>query len=140
MEIKDLPNDAADLFGFVRGVGDGERGKDANGEIDDASGIRLKVTGGDIGYRGDVTYITGFGDQLKDILLNFLDNSSGTITNKLSALDQDITTIAEDRADLDARMNAQEARLKAKFLYNDSLIQTLNTTLDYVKQHGNNKD
>ena len=42
-------------------------------------------------------------------------------------------------------MDAQEARLKAKFLYNDSLIQTLNTTLDYVKQqfdalNGNNKD
>jgi flagellar hook-associated protein 2 len=145
VEIKDLPNDAADLFGFVRGVGDGERGKDADGAIDDASGIRLKITGGDIGERGDVTYITGFGDQLKDILLNFLDNSSGTITNKLSALDQDITAVEEDRADLQARMDAQEARLKAKFLYNDSLIQTLNTTLDYVKQqfdalNGNNKD
>jgi flagellar hook-associated protein 2 len=140
-----LPNDAADLFGFVRGVGDGERGKDADGAIDDASGIRLKITGGDIGDRGDITYITGFGDQLKDILLNFLDNSSGTITNKLSALDQDITTVEEDRADLEARMDAQEARLKAKFLYKDSLIQTLNTTLDYVKQqfdalNGNNKD
>ena len=77
--------------------------------------------------------------------VGFLDNSSGTITNKLSALDQDITTVEEDRADLEARMDAQEARLKAKFLYNDSLIQTLNTTLDYVKQqfdalNGNNKD
>ena len=145
VEIKDVSNEAANIFGFVRGIGDGAKGKDASGAVDDASGLRLKVTGGDIGARGSVTYISGFGDQLKDILLNFLDNSSGTITNKLSALDQDITTVEEDRADLEARMDAQEARLKAKFLYNDSLIQTLNTTLDYVKQqfdalNGNNKD
>lgn len=142
--IKDLSNEAAELFGFVRGVGDGERGKDANGSVDDASGVRLKVTGGTVGSRGSVTYITGFGDQLRDLLLNYLDNSGGTITNKLNALDGDLDVVAEDRTELGTRIDAQEARLKAKFLYNDALIQTLNTTLDYVKQqfdalNGNNK-
>jgi len=133
VEIKDISNEAASVFGFVRGIGDGEKGKDASGVIDDASGIRLKVTGGEVGERGNVTYISGFGDRLKDLLLNFLDSSDGTITNKLAALDDDLETVDEDRTALNARIEAQEARLKSQFLYNDALIQTLNTTLDYVK-------
>lgn len=108
VEIKDLLNDVVDLFGFVCGVGDGECGKDVNGEIDDVFGICLKVIGGDIGYWGDVTYIIGFGDQFKDILLNFFDNSSGMIMNKLLVFDQDIMIIVEDWADLDVRMDVQE--------------------------------
>lgn len=134
VSVKDLSNEAADLFGFVRGVGDGEVGKDATGSIDDASGIRLKITGGDIGDRGSVTYITGFGDQLRDLMLNYLDNSGGSISNKLNALDSDLDVVSEDRTELGTRIDAQEARLKAKFLYNDSLIQILNSTLDFVKQ------
>ena len=81
-----------------------------------------------------MTYVSGFGDQLKAILDNFLDTSDGLIANKLAGLDQDLEQVDEDRADLEARMDAQEARLKSQFLYNDSIIQTLNTTLDYVKQ------
>ncbi|MDF1762378.1 MAG: flagellar filament capping protein FliD, partial [Oleibacter sp.] len=84
--------------------------------------------------RGDITYISGFGDQLKSILDGFLNNSSGLITNKLTALDDDLTVVDEDRAKLAARIEAQETRLKSQFLYNDAIIQTLNTTLDYVKQ------
>ncbi|WP_370315625.1 flagellar filament capping protein FliD [Thalassolituus sp.] len=145
VQIKDVSAGAATLFGFVTGAGDGETGKDQSGEIDDASGLRLKVTGGTIGNRGSVTYISGFGDQLKSLLDNYLSNSGGTIANKLSALDDDLDTVGEDRDKLEARISAQEARLKSQFLYNDALIQTLNTTLDYVKAqfealNGTNKD
>ena len=132
--MKDFSTEAGTIFGFVTGKGDGEFGKEASGEEDPASGLRLKVTGGVIGERGSITYVSGFGDQLKEILDNFLDTSDGLIANKLSALDDDLEQVDEDRADLEARMEAQEARLKSQFLYNDAIIQTLNTTLDYVKQ------
>ncbi len=134
VEMKDFSSEAATIFGFVTGKGDGEYGKEASGEEDPASGLRLKVTGGEIGERGSVTYVSGFGDQLKEILDSFLDSSDGLIANKLSALDNDLEQVDEDRAELEARMEAQEARLKSAFLYNDAIIQTLNTTLDYVKQ------
>ncbi len=134
VEMIGFSSETADIFGFVRGTGDGEFGKEASGEEDPASGLRLKVTGGVIGERGSITYVSGFGDQLKEILDNFLDTSDGLIANKLAALDDDLEQVDEDRADLEARMEAQEARLKSQFLYNDAIIQTLNTTLDYVKQ------
>ena len=145
VEMVDFSNEAANIFGFVRGAGDGEAGKAAVGEPDPSSGLRVKVTGGDIGARGSITYVSGFGDQLKALLDNFMDPSDGLIANKLAGLDDDLTTVGEDRERLEARMDAQEARLKSQFLYNDAIIQTLNTTLDYVKQqfdalNGNNND
>lgn len=134
VEISQVSAEAAEVFGFVRGKGDGESGKEAVGTVDKASGLRLKITGGELGDRGSVTYITGFGDQLKNLLDNYLDASEGFIATKLSGFDDDLEVVDVDKARLDARIEAQEARLKAQFLYNDAIIQTLNTTLDYVKQ------
>lgn len=133
VEITDVSSEAASIFGFVRGRGDGEVGKDQVGSVDDASGIRLKVTGGSVGDRGSVTYITGFGDKLKDIMDTFLNGQNSVISVRQAALDDEATVIDGAREKLAARMDAQEARLKSQFLYNDAIIQTLNTTLDYVK-------
>ena len=134
VEMTDFSNEAAAIFGFVRGAGDGEAGKDQVGSIDDASGLRLKVTGGSVGERGNVTYITGFGDQLKDIMDSFLNGQKSVIGVKQAGLDDELTGVDDDRTKMETRISAQEARLKSQFLYNDAIIATLNTTLDYVKQ------
>ncbi|MCA6062544.1 flagellar filament capping protein FliD [Thalassolituus marinus] len=133
VEVVDFSSEAASVFGFVKGKGDGEAGKDQVGTMDDASGIRLKVTGGSIGDRGSVTYISGFGDRLKDIMDSFLNGQDSVISVKQAKLDDDLYEIEDERAKLEARMEAQEARLKSTFLYNDAIIQTLNSTLDFVK-------
>ena len=67
------------------------------------------------------------------------------MSTRLAALDTDLTAIDEDREKLNAKMEAREARLRSQFLYNDSIIQTLNSTLDFVEQqfaalNGNNND
>jgi flagellar hook-associated protein 2 len=134
VEITDISGEASNVLGFTRGIGDGERGKDASGAVDDASGLRIKVTGGAVGARGSLTYISGFGDQLKTILDGFLNSRDGLLTGKQNSLEDDLTTIDEDRAKLEARISAQEARLKSQFAYNDAIIQTINTTLDYITQ------
>ncbi len=134
VEITEVSSAAAAVFGFVNGIGDGERGKDQVGNIDAASGLRLKVTGGNIGPRGSVTYISGFGDKLKDIMDSFLNGQNSSISVKQKALDTEVETISNDRTRLEERLAAQEARLKAQFLFNDAIISSLNTTLDYVKQ------
>jgi len=143
VEIKEVSTGIADIFGFTLGKGDGEAGSDQIGSLDDASGLRLKVTGGSVGMRGEVTYITGFGDQLKTIMDGFLNGEKSVMSTRLHALDDDIAAIDEDREKLNARMEAQEARLRSKFLYNDAIIQTLNTTMNFVQQqfdalNGNN--
>lgn len=130
----DVPGATSATFGFIKGAADGESGKAQEGNIDDASGIRLKILGGALGQRGSITYITGFADQLNETLLSMLDKTKGLITNKQAALDSDKGTLAEKRTALDVRMSAQEARLKSQFLYNDAIVSKLNSTGDFIKQ------
>lgn len=132
--ITDISSDATTALGFIEGQADGEKGKETDGEIDDASGIRVKVTGGTIGDRGTVTYIAGIADQLKDLLQGMLDPSSGILATKFNTLDEQNETLAEDKESFDARISATEARLKSQFLYNDAIIATLKTTGDYLTQ------
>jgi flagellar capping protein FliD len=122
------------VFGFTNGTADGESGEAKVGNVDESSGIRLKITGGSIGQRGSVTYITGFADQLNEMLLGMLDKNNGLITNKQGSLDTDKETLLAKRTALDARMSAQEAILKSTFLYNDALVSKLNSTGDFIKQ------
>lgn len=132
--IKDVSSAASAALGFVKGQADGEVGKAQDGNIDDASGIRLKVEGGSLGDRGSVTYISGIADQLKDLLQNILDPKNGTLATKFNTLDKQNESLAEDKSNFEARISATEARLKAQFLYNDSIIATLKTTENYLTQ------
>ncbi len=132
--MTDVSNDAGTAYGFVVGQSQGEAGKEKDGEIDDASGIRVKVTGGGLGARGSVTYISGIADQLKDLLQNFLHPTDGILATKFETLDTQDDTLAEDRASFDARIAATEARLKAQFLYNDAIISSLNITESFLTQ------
>ncbi len=134
VEMVDVPGPTSAIFGFVNGKADGETGKAQVGNIDPSSGIRMKITGGALGDRGTVTYISGFADQLNASLLSILDNSDGLLTNKLNALDNDKLQLAEKRERLETRMSAQEARLKSQFLYNDAIVSKLNSTGDFITQ------
>lgn len=133
VRITDANQDVTNVFGFVLGRGDGEAGKAQQGEQSDASGIRLKVTGGMLGERGTVGFVSGFGDQLKDIMDGFLNGAKSIVSSREQGLDREIENVANERARLNERMEAQESRLKSSFLYNDALISKLNTTLDFVK-------
>ncbi|MGK0474545.1 MAG: flagellar hook-associated protein 2 [Oleispira sp.] len=134
VEMVDVPGPTSAIFGFVNGKADGESGKAQEGNIDPASGIRMKVTGGALGSRGSITYISGFADQLNASLLAMLDKNDGIISNKLNALDNDKVQLADKRERLDTRMSAQEARLKSQFLFNDAIVSKLNSTGDFIKQ------
>jgi len=130
--IKDANSDVSTAYGFVIGQADGEPGKAQDGEIDDASGIRIKVTGGDLGDRGTVSYVSGIADQLKDLMQNILDPKRGILATKFNALDAQNETLQEDKESFDKRISAKEAQLAAQFAYNDSLIATLNTTASFL--------
>jgi flagellar capping protein FliD len=134
VEMTDVPGSTSAVFGFVNGNADGESGKAQQGNIDPSSGIRMKVSGGELGSRGSITYISGFADQLNASLLAMLDKGDGILSNKLNSLDNDKDKLANERERLDTRMSAQEARLKSQFLFNDALVSKLNSTGDFITQ------
>ena len=111
----------------------GVNGQDASGTVDGATGLILKVEGATTGSRGSIRYISGVADQLSRLLDSLL-GSSGTLASREVNLQADLDAIEQERTDLNTRLAAQEARLKAKFLYNDKIISSLNNTGSFLSQ------
>ncbi len=125
---------AATAYGFEVGQGDGAVGKDAVGKEDGSSGIRLKVLGGATGARGSVNYISGLADQLDNLLETYLATNTGTLNLKVDGLNEDLVGLAKEQTDLDARMDAQEEILRAKFLAADTIIANIKTMETFLTQ------
>lgn len=132
VSISTVNGNAGAIFGFSTGVGvRGSAGSAAQGLPDPSAGISVRVTGGALGERGEVSFVRGIADQLDTLLDSFLDNN-GLLSNRSASLTQELENIAEDRVDLDARIEASEARLRSSFLANDLIISSLNTTADFL--------
>ncbi|MFK7862718.1 MAG: flagellar filament capping protein FliD [Pseudohongiellaceae bacterium] len=132
VSISTVNGEAGSIFGFSTGIGvRGSAGSNAQGLPDPSAGISVRVTGGALGERGQVSFVRGIADQLDTLLDSFLD-TNGLLTNRTASLTQELDGIAEDRVDLDARIEASEARLRSSFLANDLIISSLNTTADFL--------
>ncbi len=125
---------AQTAYGFKVGQADGEVGSDAMGSVDNASGIRIKVIGGSTGDRGTVNYISGLADQINDLLDLYLNSNSGSLGLQVAGLNDDLDELTQEQTDLDARMVAQEALLRAKFLAADSIIASIKSTETFLTQ------
>ncbi len=112
-------------------LGTGQRLTAATGS--DAEGLRLDVTGGNLGYRGTVNFNRGIAEQLESYLEDLLD-STGGLGIKQTGLQEELAEISEERVALDDRIEQFQARLAQQFSFNDSIIQQLNTTQDFLKQ------
>jgi flagellar hook-associated protein 2 len=98
-----------------------------------AEGLRIDVTGGNLGHRGTVNFNRGIAEQLETYLDDLLD-SQGGLGIKQTGLQDELSEIAEERLALDERIEQFQARLASQFSFNDSIIQQLNTTQDFLKQ------
>ena len=111
-------------------TGDGQVLTGASGS--DVEGLLVRITGGATGSRGTASYIEGVGEQLVDVINNFL-SENGTITAKNERLNSELESIAESRAKLDQRLLALETNLVRQFTAADILIARLNSTQDFIK-------
>ncbi|MGJ8690352.1 MAG: flagellar filament capping protein FliD [Gammaproteobacteria bacterium] len=130
--VNSLSGNAAGIFGFATGAGTtGRSGTNASGTADAASGIRLTVTGGDLGSRGTVSYIKGIAEDLSVLMDSFLD-TGGLFSTRTSTLTTELASIADSRTALEERIARSEARLRTSFLANDIIISSLNSTADFL--------
>lgn len=124
--------DGLDVAGTINGVaatGNGQVLSAATG--DKSSNIRIEVSGGALGNRGSVTYSEGVGEQLVDLITNFLD-ADGVITSKNDRLNAELELIAVSRQQLDIRVQSIEERLIREFTAADILVNRLNSTQDFI--------
>lgn len=114
-------------------VAQGEKGKNASSIPDNAAGLQIQVQGDALGERGTVTLVRGVMNQIEAFLKNFT-GATGTLTNKVNSLDEQVAEVNDEAADFSKRMNVLEERLRTQFAAADALIATLNNTSDFLKQ------
>ncbi len=98
-----------------------------------ASGMQVRITGGDTGARGSINFIQGVGDRAVD-LINSIVGADGTLESRTDGLQRELESIAEDRARLEVRIESYRERLVKQFSAADSLIAQLQSTQDFVSQ------
>lgn len=123
--------DVAGTLGGVVGVGVGQTLY--AGSTSDAVGLSIKVTGGELGDRGSITFIRGVAASLSKTLSGFL-NEGGLLSNKTDGLNKEQAEIDKLSKTMEARSEALRKRLQASFTYNDTLVSQLTSTGNYVKQ------
>jgi flagellar capping protein FliD len=115
------------------GTGVGTAGTDGSGEMNAAAGLSVQILDGSLGTRGTVTYIEGITYRLDQLFAEFLD-STGLINNTVGGLNTQVTAIDDERASLDARMEAVEERLIDQFSVADRIIAQLKSSEDFLSQ------
>lgn len=132
VSVSEITSGGIDILGFTTTTA-GVDGEDTSGEVDDAAGLILKISGDRIGDRGSVSYIEGIMSTL-DTLFDDMLGLGGILDTKdlaLEALQEEIDT---DRERLEERTTSYEDRLRSSFLYYDIVISQYQSTQDYLVQ------
>jgi len=126
--------DGVDIVGTINGVAATGSGQTLTAAVgDDSEGIRLTVEGSATGSRGTVTYIEGVAEQLVDLITSFV-SIEGSLTVKSDTLNKELLMIAEERTDLNERIETLTARLARQFTAADIIISQLNSTQEFVSK------
>ncbi|RBP69293.1 flagellar filament capping protein FliD [Marinobacter nauticus] len=125
--------DVAGTINGVRAEGDGQVLFLPNSVNSDAAGLQVRITGGDVGNRGSVSFIEGVSERAVDTITRIL-GAEGSLSSRTDSLNRDLERIQEDRIKLEQRIQSYQERLVSQFSAADSLISQLNSTRDYVSQ------
>lgn len=98
-----------------------------------AAGIAVDILGGATGSRGTVSLSNGIAYQLDNLLSDFL-SSDGLLSHRTEGINRQVDQITDQRAALETRMTALEARYTAQFQAMDALIGKLNVTSTFLTQ------
>lgn len=123
-----------DVAGTIDGVtatGSGQMLTGAKGS--DAEGLKLEVTGGAAGNRGQVNYSQGYAYLLNKLVDNFL-GSKGLIASRTDGINSSIKDIGKSRDALNARLAGIEANYRKQFTALDATISGMNQTSAYLTQ------
>ena len=96
-----------------------------------AEGLRLLVSGGGTGARGEIAFSRGFADQLNDQLARLLADD-GLFKTMSKSLDDRVAGIQTQREKLAARLISFEQRISAQFTAMDRIVSQLQGTGNFL--------
>ena len=121
-----------DVAGTIGGVAATGSGQMLSG-TGNAAGLNLSVTGGATGSRGTVKFAQGYAAQLDQMLTGLL-ATDGTLAARTDGINSSIVSIGNQRAALNLRLAATQARYQAQYTALDLLMSKLNSTSSYLTQ------
>jgi len=79
----------------------------------------------------------GFATKLRDLVSNYT-SSGGVITSRVTSLNSQLDRIADDRLNLDRKIESLQLRLTKQFATMDAIVAQLNSTQSYIAQQFEN--
>ena len=127
-------NPGVDVAGLINGVAATGTGQTLTGGAGDAAdGMRIDITGGALGARGNVTYSKGYAAQFNELSTRLLD-TDGPFTSRTNGLNESIKSLNKQREDMLARLATTEKRFRAQFTALDATLSGMQQTSNYLAQ------
>lgn len=117
----------------VAGTIGGQSATGAGQELTSIDGLKIRISGGALGARGNIEFSRGLG-HLLDKLADSYVSSTGSIKGKTDSLDKQIESINDQRTAFNLRLVAIEKRYRAQFTALDSTLSSLNQTSSFLSQ------
>ena len=94
-------------------------------------GVKLKVTGGSSGSRGNLSLSQGFANVLNNLATQF-NSPTGLISTATNALNSNVTDDQKQVTRLNSQLTLLQAQYQAEFTQLDTLMSSLNATQSYL--------
>ncbi len=126
--------DGLDVAGTIDGVAAIGSGQILTGAVgSNADGLQLRINGGALGARGSVDFSRGVSYQIDKMIGDFLE-ADGLLDARTDGIQARIDDIGDQREALDKRIEALEARFRARFNALDGLLAQLQSTSSFLSQ------
>lgn len=125
---------SVDVAGTLNGVAATGSGQSLNGATGSASeGLKLQISGGALGARGNVSFSNGYAAQLNKLVNSFV-GSTGLVSGRTDGLNRSIQDATKTRTLMNDRLLNVERRYRAQFIALDTLISGMTTTSNFLAQ------
>jgi len=129
-----VTSSGVDVVGTLNGATATGSGQSLTGAVGNASeGLVLRINGGALGARGNVTYSTGYAYQVSAYLDTVL-RDDGSLKTRTAGLDSSIKSLDKRQEQLEARLAQTEKRYRAQFSSLDTMLNSMNNTSAFLTQ------
>jgi len=129
-----VASSGVDVVGTLNGASATGSGQSLTGAVGNASeGLMLRINGGALGARGNVTYSTGYAYQINEYLDTVL-RDDGSLKTRTAGIDSSIKSLDKRQEQLETRLTQTEKRYRAQFSALDTMLSSMNSTSAFLTQ------
>lgn len=120
------------LTGSLNGVAATSIGQTLTGASGNAAeGLKVSVSNGSTGSRGNVQYSQGFAYQLDQLASSFL-GENGTLSMRTDGINTALKKLDSDKLNLEARLGRIQKQYQDQFTKLDTTMSSMNSTSTYL--------